>query len=160
MKLTLKQRRFIKAYIQTGNATQAAKDAGFRCTTEASYAEMGSRALRKVESRMCEILVEAGLDNAALAQKAYEGLNAIVVKPFAREGVVISERSYIDFPTRAKYLEIIAKMKGLLREKVDKKASGTVTIRIKGRYDDIRPSGGNQTKKPPNSGLGEEEKKE
>ena len=113
-KLTLKQRKFIQAYVRSGNATQAAKDAGFRCTTEASYAEMGSRALRKVESRMCEILVEAGLDNAALAQKAYEALNAIVVKPFAREGVVISERSYIDYPTRAKYLEIIAKMKGLI----------------------------------------------
>jgi hypothetical protein len=135
MKLTLKQRKFIKAYIQTGNATKAAKAAGYACKSNPSYAEMGSRTLRKVESRMCEILVEAGLDNTTLAKKALEGLNAMVVKPFAHEGKVISEPQYIDFPTRAKYLEIVAKMKGLLKEKVDKKVSGTVTFRIKGRND-------------------------
>jgi len=139
MKLTLKQRRFIKAYIQTGNATQAAKDAGYECKTDAAYAEMGSRLVRNVEARMCEILVEGGLDNATLAKKALEGLNAMVVKPFAEHGVVVSEPAYIDYPTRAKYLEIIAKMKGLMKEKVDKKVSGTVTIRIKGRDDDNRP---------------------
>jgi hypothetical protein len=51
-----------------------------------------------------------------LAQKALAGLNAMVVKPFARDGVVTSEPAYIDFPTRAKYLEIVSKMKGLLKE--------------------------------------------
>ena len=135
-KLTLKQRKFIKAYIQTGNATQAAKDAGYECKTDAAFAEMGSRLVRKVKGTISKIMGEIGLDDAMLAQKALEGLNAMVVKPFARDGVVISEPAYIDFPTRAKYLEIVSKMKGLLKEKVDKKVSATVTIRIKGRDRD------------------------
>lgn len=46
-KLTLIQRKFIKACIQMGNATQAAKDAGYECKTDAAYAEMGSRLVRK-----------------------------------------------------------------------------------------------------------------
>jgi phage terminase small subunit len=131
--LTIKQRKFIKAYLMTGNATQAAKNAGYRCKNDASYAEMGHQNLRKLEGVMSQVLVEAGLDNATLAKKALEGLNAMVVKPFSHKGKVIDEKVYIDYPTRAKYLEITAKMKGLLKEKVEKQVSGAVTICIKGK---------------------------
>ncbi len=144
-KLTLKQRRFIKAYIQTGNATQAAKDAGYKCKTDAAFAELGSRLVRNVEGRISKIMGEIGLDDAMFAQKALEGLNATVVEIVKYKGEIASEKAYVDYPTRAKYLEIISKMKGLLREKVDKEVSGTLRIQIKGRDDDNRPSGGNQT---------------
>lgn len=142
-KLTLKQRRFIKAYIQTGNATQAAKDAGYECKTDAAYAEMGSRLVRKVEGTIRKIMAEIGLDDAMLAQKALEGLNATLVEVAKYKGEITGEKTYVDYPTRAKYLEIIAKMKGLMKEKVDKKVSGTVTIQIKGRDDDSQPPGSN-----------------
>jgi phage terminase small subunit len=56
--LSLKQRRFIKAYIQTGNATQAAEDDGYECKTDAAYAEMGSRPVRKVEGTIRKIMAE------------------------------------------------------------------------------------------------------
>jgi phage terminase small subunit len=138
-KLTIKQRKFIRAYIKTGNATQAAKDAGYLCKSDEAYSEMGYRLVRNVESKMCEILVEAGIDNSTLAKKIEEGLNAMIVKPFAHEGVVISEPAYIDFSTRAKYLEIVAKIKGLLKEKIDKTVSGTIKIEIKGRRADSKP---------------------
>ena len=137
VKLTLRQRKFIKAYIQTGNATRAAKDAGYECKTDAAYAEMGSRLVRKVEGTICKIMAEIGLDDAMLAQKALEGLNAIAVEVVKYMGEITGEKTYGDYPTRAKYLEIVAKMKGLLKEKVDKQVSGTVVFRIKGRnYDD------------------------
>jgi hypothetical protein len=132
-KLSLRDRKFLQAYLETGNRTEAAKRAGFKCSTNASFGEMGSRALKRVEGNMPEIMAEIGLDDVKLAEKALEGLEAMVVKPFAHKGVVISEPSYIDYATRAKYLEIIARMKGLLKDRVDHVASGTITIRVKGR---------------------------
>jgi phage terminase small subunit len=142
-KLTLKQRKFIQAYIQSGNATQAAKDAGYECKTDAAYAEMGSRTVRKVEGTICEIMAEIGLDDAMLAQKALEGLNAMAVEVVKYKGEITGEKTYVDYPTRAKYLEIIAKMKGLLREKIEQKTSGTLRIQIKGRDYGNQPQGTN-----------------
>jgi phage terminase small subunit len=132
-KLTLKQKKFIKAYLATGNATQAAKDAGYQSKSDAGYWDMGYQVLRKLEGSISEIMAQMGLDDAMLAQKALEGLNATVVKPFAKDGIVISEPVYVDYATRAKYLEIIARMKGLLKDRVDHVASGMITIRVKGR---------------------------
>ena len=107
---------------------------------------MGSRIVRKVEGTISKIMAEIGLDDAMLAQKVLEGLNATVVEIVKYKGEITGEKAYVDYPTRAKYLEIIAKMKGLLREKADKKVSGTLTIRIKGRDDDNRHSGSNPDK--------------
>ncbi len=137
--LTIKQRKFIKEYLKTGNGTKAVQAAGYKCKNPAAYSEMAWAILRKLEGKMCQVLTEAGLDNATLAKKAEEGLNAMVVKPFAEHGVVVSEPVYIDYPTRAKYLEIVSKMKGLLKEKSETKVSGVVTFRIKGR-DEINPT--------------------
>lgn len=144
-KLTLRDRRFIQAYFETGgNLTEAAKLAKFKCSTDASFGEMGSRALKRVEGNIAEIMSEIGLDDVKLAEKALEGLGATVVKPFAKDGVVISEPVYADYPTRAKYLELIARMKGLLKDRIDHVASGVITIRVKGRDPqkviDVKPA--------------------
>jgi len=82
----------------------------YECKTDAAYAEMGSRLVRKVEGTICKIMAEIGLDDAMLAQKHSK------VERNSRggsqvQGEITGEKTYVDYPTRAKYLEIVAKMK-------------------------------------------------
>ena len=63
--------------------------------------------MRKVEGRISEIMAGIGLDDAMLAQKALEGLNAIAVEVVKYKGEITGEKTYVDYPTRAKYLKII-----------------------------------------------------
>lgn len=48
-KLTPKQQRFVSEYLRLGNATQAAKEAGYKCKTDHAYEVVGNRLLRNVE---------------------------------------------------------------------------------------------------------------
>lgn len=49
--MTPKQKLFIASYVQCLNATQAAKDAGYACDNEGSYAVIGAENLRKLKIR-------------------------------------------------------------------------------------------------------------
>ena len=48
-KLTPKQQRFVSEYLRLGNATKAAKEAGYKCKTDHAYEVVGNRLLRNVE---------------------------------------------------------------------------------------------------------------
>lgn len=82
---------------------------------------MGYRWVRKVQGKIEEIMTEVGLDDIALAQKVLAGANAETPK------------GHPDWFARVKFAELAAKMKGLLKDRVDHVASGTITIRVKGR---------------------------
>lgn len=49
---TDKQKKFIQAYVQCLNATQAAKDAGYACSNDNSFAQTGKENLRKPTIRL------------------------------------------------------------------------------------------------------------
>jgi phage terminase small subunit len=49
-KLSLKQQKFVQAYVETGNATESARLAGYR-GSDASLASIGAENLRKVQMR-------------------------------------------------------------------------------------------------------------
>jgi DNA primase catalytic subunit len=119
-KLTLKQRKFIKSYIENANATQAAKDAGFNCNSEESFGEMGHRMLKRVEGNIEAIMSEIGLDDVSLAKRLLEGADA-------------GSKDKPNWWARVKFTELALKAKGLLKDRVDHVASGTITIRVKGR---------------------------
>ena len=48
-KLSPKQENFIDAYIELGNATEAARKAGYKCKTDNSFSSIGNENLRKLE---------------------------------------------------------------------------------------------------------------
>ena len=48
-KLSQKQQRFIDAYIELGNATEAAKQAGYKCRSYSAYGAVGSENLKKLK---------------------------------------------------------------------------------------------------------------
>jgi phage terminase small subunit len=64
--LTVKQARWLKAYIQTGNATESAKLAGYDATSEDSFAAIGYQNFRKLQ--MSELLESMGLTKQSLVK--------------------------------------------------------------------------------------------
>lgn len=48
-KLSPKQEKFIDAYIELGNATEAAKKAGYKCKTDNAFSSIGAENLQKLE---------------------------------------------------------------------------------------------------------------
>ena len=49
-KISVKQQKFIDAYIELGNATEAAKRAGYKCRSAHAYESLGAENVRKLES--------------------------------------------------------------------------------------------------------------
>ena len=108
LKRTLKERKFITAYIENnGNASKAYKVTHPKYEGENAKV-LGCRLLTKVNLTTNELLNEMGMNDEQLHQKLLEGLEAdksIVTKD---EVVTVD-----DFPTRHKYLDTAYKLKGV-----------------------------------------------
>jgi hypothetical protein len=92
--------------------------------------------LQSVKPEITELMNLEGLTDSMLFKKIQEGENAMVVKPFAHNGVVVSEPTYVDYPTRQKYLELEARIKGLLKEKREIIGEGGGPVKIEVVYDE------------------------
>ena len=105
--LTLKQERFAKHYLDTGNATKAAKDAGY---AESGAHVEGSRLLKnpKVQAYMEELTQETPSDKDITAE--------VVTRRLWRESVNAKEGG-----TRVKALELLGKRLGMFRDVVDER---------------------------------------
>jgi Terminase small subunit len=129
--LTLKQRKWLNAYLKTGNATQAAKDAGYDCVDDNGFAQIGWENLRKLD--YTEFLEAAGITDNLLQQKIMEGLKAnkqigaqILIDA---DGNVVSKENegMIEVPdngVRHKYLETALRLKQRLLTRFDVTSSG------------------------------------
>lgn len=112
-KLTLKQQLFIKAYIETKNATEAARRV-YDCKNDVVAASIGFENLRKLQ--IADALEAYGLTDIRLFDKLNEGLEATKVISARIVGKDANEQTddFIDIPdyaTRHKYLETALKMK-------------------------------------------------
>lgn len=108
-KVTLKMRLWMKEYIKTGNAAQAAKKI-YKCS-EANSRQIGYENVKKMDYQ--EFLEIAGLTDALIAQKLVEGMNATKIYSSHTE----PDREVIDYGIRHKYLETTAKLKKRLTER-------------------------------------------
>lgn len=119
-RLTLKQKKFIKAFFETENATEAAIRAGY---SPKGAAVKGSETIRSPNggAAIAEILDKAGLTDDFIAARLREGVDAKEIKFFSFEGIVTDQRETVDYPTRHQYLATSLKAKGHLRNKVDVK---------------------------------------
>jgi len=145
IKRTLKQRRFIKAYIENnGNATQAYLAISPK-TTAKNAREYGYRMLQKVDISVNELLDRMGATDAHIGSKIYEGMDAtkvISVIPLkSKEGQEnptdlpdansrnIEFVDVPDFNVRVKYIDIALKLKGKYpSEKHDVNVKGELHI--------------------------------
>lgn len=101
-KRTLKEKRFIDAYIKhQGNLTQAYLELSPGCSL-ASARVLGYRWLQKVNIPAQELLDRLDLTDVSLVQKLKEGLEAIKT---------MSGNPVPDYNARAKYLDMALKLK-------------------------------------------------
>jgi hypothetical protein len=104
--LTLKQRKWIKAYIETGNATEAAMRV-YDVKNRESASAIGAENLGKL--RMSELMEEMGLTDVALINIGTEGMTKAVKQSVTGE-------VFPDYNVRRGYWETLLKVKGKLRD--------------------------------------------
>jgi len=130
--LTVKERKFWKAYVETNSLSESAKRAGSKGTSVSSLATMGRNILTRIEPSLPEILDAMGCDDTLIAHKTLEGLYASRKHFFSYEGRVTDERETDDYMTRAKYLELLARFKGKLIDKheISGKDGGDLVLQV------------------------------
>lgn len=111
--LTIKQRKWIKLYLELGNATEAAIQV-YDTENRESAAQIGWENLRKLD--YTDFLEEAGITDDLLQKKIFEGLDATRTVSAVKTGKQASaaETDFIDVPdfmARHKYLETVLKLK-------------------------------------------------
>ncbi len=107
-RLTLKQRKWIKEYIDTGNATEAAARV-YDCKDRDSAEAIGSQNLGKL--MFSDLMEEMGLTDVALVNVGIEGMTK------ANKQSITGE-VFPDYNTRRGYWETLLKLKGRLRDTV------------------------------------------
>jgi len=121
-KRTLRERKFIEAYIENnGNATEAYLAINNRANKNTAGV-LGFRMLRKVKISVNEFLDKLGLDNLALSQKLKEGLEAVKV---------IAGVEVPDHNVRVRYLDMAFKLKNVYPgEKGKAEEPEDITIKV------------------------------
>jgi hypothetical protein len=120
--LTIKQKKWIKEYISTGNATEAAARV-YKCKDRNSANAIGSENLAKLS--FTELMEEMGLTDVALLNVGAEGMLAnkqisgIIINGKQKEADDKTSNfvEVPDYPTRHKYWETMLKLK----KKIDNK---------------------------------------
>lgn len=133
-KLTQKQQKFIDYYVETGNATEAARRAGYDAKTDRALESIGSENLRKLEVYIKERMKPAQDKRIADADEVLQYLTAVM------RGEV---KDTFDFDTsvrdRNKAAELLGKRHRLFVDKVEQESSGVVNI----NFGIPRPKKGN-----------------
>ena len=109
--LTIKQRKWLKIYVATGNATEAAMQV-YDCVDRESAAQMGCQNVKKLQGDMAPAMEAMGITVPFLLQKALEGLDAEAIEYAKFEGKITAQTSHVDFPTRQRYLDTVIKLLG------------------------------------------------
>lgn len=87
--LTEKQKRFIDYYIETGNATEATRKAGYKANSEKAYRNIGSENLAKLGEFINERLSELESERIADATEVMEYLTSVMRREH-KENVVVT----------------------------------------------------------------------
>jgi hypothetical protein len=115
---TPKQRQFIRQFIRTGNATEAAMRT-FDCKKRSTAKVIGCNLLTKLNFTAVELMEKMGLSLEEDIKDLKRLRKAKATKFFAHEGQVIDQKDCDDNATQTKALEISLKLRGALREQVD-----------------------------------------
>lgn len=77
-KISVKQQKFIDAYIELGNATEAAKRAGYKCRSAHAYESLGAENVRKLEPFINERMKELKQAKTADLTEVLEFLTSVL----------------------------------------------------------------------------------
>lgn len=124
--MTEKQSRFVDHYLQSGNASEAARQAGY---SERTAYSIGSENLRKpeVSAAIEERLKSMASERIAETQEVLEHLTSVLRGEVTETVVTNSGKSFVvpvSEKDRIKAGEMILKVAGAFKDKVDVKVDG------------------------------------
>ena len=124
-KVTIKERKFLKARLEGKTVAAAAKIAGFN-------PQYTSVVLKKpqVKEKFTELLEKAGLSDDYLSNKFKQLSSAKEIKYFSDKGIVTDEREVEALETQRRTTEFIAKLKGHLVEKIEENLAPELLARL------------------------------
>lgn len=140
--LTLKQAKWLKIYLETGNATEAAMQS-YDCKDRDSAKTIGWENLTKLD--YSDFLEEAGITDKLLQEKILEGLDS--TKPIGALILVSGDKpmktkgnegqiEVPDYAIRHKYLETALKLKKRLTDRIEHMGEGGGPIEFKNLSDE------------------------
>ena len=144
-KLTLLRRKWLKAYFDGVDQTQAARNAGYKAKTDESFRAIGHENFVLLHDHIVKWLDEEGLSEAALKQRLVSGLDVKKTKFFpyrtkddkGNEIQIIDEVEVSATSEQRRYLDMSLKVKGLYApEKHDIESDLTVIINKFGKEPD------------------------
>lgn len=120
--LTLKQRKWLKTYLRTGNATLAARK-HYDCSTDDVAEDIGRENLRKLREHIHRWLEDHGLSDDQLDKDLIAALRARETKTFLNKdtGEIVYSRPLIAWGPRLAALQLANKLKGRLVDKSEVK---------------------------------------
>ena len=130
---TVKQRRFLKAYLDGKSLADCAKYAGSKGKTRETLAVVGHEILKKINPDLREIQDALGVTDVLLTKILREGLNAYKTELAIYKGKICDSVDMVDYSNRAKYLEIAHRLRGQFvdRHELTGKEGGDIELVIK-----------------------------
>jgi len=111
-KLTPKEAKFLKAYLQGKKLNQCAKDAGCKSKNEQSLSVMGHQIFKRLNISMSEVMDLKGLTDAYVEEKILEGIE--------------TDKLHI----RDRYINLYGRFKGKFIDKTELTGSGGAPLVI------------------------------
>lgn len=111
IQLKPQQARFVRAYIETGNATTAAKAAGCKCSSEDSFRVRGSQLLKECNHPIQSLMAEAGIASLELLRRVSNGLGAKDEQACIEKGKV-HKWTTPNWGARARFTDMAIKLYG------------------------------------------------
>jgi len=96
-----------------GNATAAARFAGYRCKSSGGFETIGKENYRKLQDHIKDWIDKNALSEDRLKLLLIEGLGALETKFFSYQGEVTDRRKVIPWEIRRRYLEMAFKVKDM-----------------------------------------------
>jgi len=119
-KLSVKEKKFLKHYIECGNLAQSARFAGMKGKDNHSLSQQGYRLPKRIELQFDELMEMKGLTDSRILAGIEALTEATIVKAKTKDGETII-KEYADSATRLRAWELLARLKGKLKEKVEMK---------------------------------------
>ncbi|GAF81831.1 unnamed protein product [marine sediment metagenome] len=143
--LTIKQRKWMKIYLECGNATEAAMQV-YDCSDRGAAANIGYENVRKLDYE--DFMEAAGITDVLLQQRLLEGINAVDIhketkkakkakKGEEQEEAEIVEVEIPNKVVRHKYLETALKLKKRLIDRKDITSKGKAILGAKEMTDKL-----------------------
>jgi len=131
-KFTVKQLRFLKYYLATGNGSEAAMKA-YSCKNRAVASVVSSQNLVKLKEPLKLLMESRGIDIGNLLEVLENGLKAKKIVGTKDDFVEVD-----DHQTRHKYLETAARWLGIEAKSIEKATLNTNTFNFFSTPKDVR----------------------